>query len=84
MISMKEDTKKKESKEEKFCRVAEYRTNKILDMLRLLGNCSNRSAYAYSDAQIEQIFKAIVQATESARSRFESEKESKPFRFEQK
>ncbi len=71
----------KETKEEKFCRIAEYRTNKIIDMLRLLGNCSNRSTYSYDDAQIEQIFKAIVQATELAKSRFESERESKPFRL---
>ncbi len=78
---MKKDTNIEETKEEKFCRIAEYRTNKIIDMLRLLGNCSNRSTYSYDDAQVEQIFKAITQATESAKSRFESEKESKPFRL---
>ena len=33
--------KKKESKREKFVRIAEARTNKILNMVDLLGNCSN-------------------------------------------
>ena len=70
-----------ETKEEKFCRIAEYRTNKIIDMLRLLGNCSNKSTYAYTDNQVEQIFRAITQATENAKSKFESEKESKPFKL---
>ncbi len=72
-----------ETKEEKFCRIAEYRTNKIIDMLRLLGNCSNRSTYAYTEGQVEQIFKAITQATENAKNKFESEKESKPFKLKQ-
>ena len=33
--------KKRETKREKFVRLAEARTNKIIDMLQLLGNCSN-------------------------------------------
>lgn len=70
-----------ESKNEKFCRIAEYRTNKILDMLRLLGNCSNRSSYEYSEEQVEQIFKAIAQATDTAKSRFMAKKEDKTFRL---
>lgn len=35
--------KDKESKRDKFVRLAEARTNKIIDMLQLLGNCSNTS-----------------------------------------
>ena len=33
--------KQNESKRDCFVRIAEARTNKIIDMLRLLGNCSN-------------------------------------------
>ena len=40
---------KKESKREKFVRMAEARTIKIISMVRLLGNCSNRLAYEYSE-----------------------------------
>ncbi len=36
---------KKETKREKFVRMAEARTIKIISMVRLLGNCSNRLAY---------------------------------------
>ena len=37
-----------ESKKDKFVRIAEARTNKIIDMIRLLGNCSNKASYEYS------------------------------------
>ena len=40
--------KDKESKRDKFVRLAEARTNKIIDMLQLLGNCSNTSTYSYT------------------------------------
>ena len=32
----------KESKRNKFIRIAEARTNKIISMIQLLGNCANR------------------------------------------
>lgn len=37
-----------ETKRDKFVRLAEARTNKIIDMVQLLGNCSNTSQYEYS------------------------------------
>ena len=40
--------KERETKRQKFVRLAEARTNKIIDMLQLLGNCSNSSAYDLS------------------------------------
>ncbi len=39
---------KNETKREKFIRLAEARTNKIIDTLQLLGNCSNLSTYDYT------------------------------------
>ena len=44
-----------ETKREKFVRLAENRTNKILDTLQLLGNCSNQNAYEYSKKDIDKI-----------------------------
>lgn len=38
----------KETNNEKFIRIAEARTNKIIDMIKLLGNCSNMNTYQYS------------------------------------
>lgn len=46
----------KESKEDRFCRVAEARVNKIIKMMRLLGNCSNNAVYAFSPEQVEKFF----------------------------
>lgn len=43
----------KESKRERFVRLAEARTNKILDMMKLLGNCSSKSNYDYTDEDVK-------------------------------
>ena len=48
-----------ESKEERFVRIAEARTNKIIDMIRLLGNCSNKTNYDYTTADVKKIFTTI-------------------------
>lgn len=48
-----------ENKKDRFKRIAETRTNKIIEMIRLLGNCSNRNVYDYSDDEVEKIFKVL-------------------------
>ena len=55
----KEEIKTEETKRERFVRLAEARTNKIIDMLRLLGNCSSKSNYEYSDEDVKKISNAI-------------------------
>ena len=55
-------------KEENFKRLAENRTNKIIDMLHLLGNLSNTSNYSYSEEQVKTIFSAIEQELEIQRN----------------
>lgn len=45
----------KETKEERFVRLAEARVNKILSMMRLLGNLSGIN-YSYTMEQVERIF----------------------------
>lgn len=62
--------KRSETKTERFVRVAETRTNKIIAMIRLLGNCSGRGAYAYSQSDVKKIFSAIERELSSARKRF--------------
>ena len=52
-------SKAEESKHEKFVRLAEARTNKIIDTLQLLGNCANTSFYEYTQDDVDQIFQAI-------------------------
>lgn len=63
---------KVETKREKFVRMAEARTIKIISMVRLLGNCSNRLAYEYSDKDVNKIFNAIESAVADAKKRFKS------------
>ena len=73
--------KAEESKHEKFVRLAEARTNKIIDMLQLLGNCSNTSVYEYSQDDVEQIFQAIEYEVREARKKFSKTETDKPQRF---
>ena len=58
------------SKRERFLKVAEARTNKIISMIRLLGNCANTNNYQYTEKEIKQIFDAIETEVRSAKSKF--------------
>lgn len=71
----------RETKRERFIRLAEARTNKILDMLKLLGNCSNKSNYDYSEEDIKKIFSAIDKETKNARAKFNGSDTQKEDRF---
>ena len=73
-----------ESKREKFVRIAEARTNKTLDMIKLLGNCSNSSVYEYTDKDVAKIFGAIESELKEVKKRFSSKdaKEGGRFRLE--
>ncbi len=62
----------KETRKKRFERVAMSRAEKISDMLRLLGNCSNRVNYDYSDDAVEEMFSQIDSALTEARERFAS------------
>ena len=59
-----------ETKREKFIRIAEARTNKAAEMIRLLGNCANRSSYDYADEDIKKIFGFLEKELKNARSKY--------------
>ena len=59
----------KESREDRFRRVAEARVNKIIKMVRLLGNCAG-AAYAHTPDQVEQIFHALEDELQEAKERY--------------
>lgn len=61
-----------ESKRECFVRIAEARTNKIIDMLRLLGNCSNVATYEYTKDDVKKIFSAIEEELKTAKAKFDT------------
>ena len=60
----------KESKADRFHRVADARVNKIIKMIRLLGNCSGTGVYEYTDTQAAYIFSALQSELDKAKKRF--------------
>jgi hypothetical protein len=68
-----------ESAHDKFIRLAESRTQKILDMLRLLGNCSNTYTYEYSQKDVDKIFAAIENELKATKSKFQNSNKEKKF-----
>ena len=59
-----------ETKRERFVRIAEARTNKILEMMRLLGNCSSKGNYEYTDEDIKEIFGALEKELKNTKNKF--------------
>lgn len=57
-------------KEERFIRIAEKRTNKILEQIRLLGNCSNKNNYSYDNHQVDKIFRVIEKELDLAKKKY--------------
>ncbi len=74
-------SKGQETNREKFVRLAEARTNKIIDMLQLLGNCSNSSAYDYTQQDVDKIFVAIETEVREAKKKFNKIESKKSSRF---
>lgn len=69
-------------KRERFVKIAENRTNKIISMIKLLGNCSNKNNYTYTDDDVKQIFSAIDQELRITKSKFqESQIDKKEFKL---
>jgi hypothetical protein len=62
----------KETREERFKRVATRRTNEILNRIHILGNCSNKSSYSYTDDDIQKIFSTIEKELRLMKARFAS------------
>ncbi len=69
--------KRSKTKQERFKCLAEYRTNEILRKIRILGNCSNRSFYSYSEEEIEKIFNEIEEALKKTEVKFTFSKKKK-------
>jgi DNA polymerase IIIc chi subunit len=57
-------------KREAFLRLAEKRTNAVMEKIRVLSNCSNPHAYEYDEEDVRRIFAAIDKELKAARARF--------------
>lgn len=72
---------KVETKREKFVRIAEARTNKIIKMIQLLGNCSNQGLYEYTTKDVNKIFSAIQTELDEAKKRYNKQDSQKSSKF---
>lgn len=73
--------KEKETNRERFIRIAETRTQKIIDMIDLLSNCSNQYNYEYTQKDVDKMFSAIESALKTCKAKFTTESTNKDTRF---
>jgi hypothetical protein len=59
-----------EGRHERFKRIAAKRTNEILEKIRILGNCSNKSSYEYTEEEINKIFSEIDKQLKLTKAKF--------------
>lgn len=59
-----------ETKRDAFRRLAEKRTQAILDRIRILSNCANPYAYEYTEEQVLEIFDTIEEDLRGAKAKF--------------
>ncbi|RJR21298.1 MAG: hypothetical protein C4581_02365 [Nitrospiraceae bacterium] len=70
----KSASKIEENRHERFKRIAAKRTNELLEKIRILGNCSNKSSYEYTEEEVNKIFSEIDKQLRLTKSRFSAGK----------
>ena len=60
----------RQEKQERFKRLATTRTNIVIKRIKVLSNCANRSAYEYTEDEVNKIFSAIESEVRRAKSKF--------------
>lgn len=70
-----------DDKKERFIRIAERRTNNILEQLRLLGNCSNKNNYSYTEEDVKKIFSVIETELKEVKMKFNSKANKEKFKL---
>jgi hypothetical protein len=68
-----------DKRRDNFKRLAVSRTNVVLKKLRVLGNCSNRSHYDYTEGEINKIFSEIERNIKEVKSKFTFSNKDKKF-----
>ena len=63
-----------DTKKENFKRIAENRTNKIIELISKLHNLTNPSFYDYTEEDIESIFNAIQDELDHQKDLFKNSK----------
>ena len=62
----------RESDRKKFVELAEKRVTRALKGIKLIGNLSNKSNYSYTKTDSDKIYKALKQALDEMKARFDS------------
>lgn len=70
-----------DNKRERFKRLGVYRTNEVLKKLKVLGNCANRSAYDYTQEEVNKIFSEIDRAAKDTKAKFYFPKQKGEFKL---
>jgi hypothetical protein len=70
----------KETKKERFKRVAEKRVQNIINSIRSLSGLSNKKVYEWEVVQLEKIWEAVEKEIENCKENF-NDPESKIFKF---
>jgi hypothetical protein len=70
----------KETKQERFKRVAEKRVQNVLNGIRSLSQCANPRVYAWDDKQLKKIFDAIDRELARCRESF-NDPEARAFKL---
>lgn len=63
---------KLENKRERFIRLAENRTNRVLKEVDLIGNLANKSNYEYTVEDTEKIIRALKKSVTDLENKFSS------------
>lgn len=67
----------RETKADTFKRLAAQRTNAVLEKLRVLGNCANRSLYEFTEDDARKIFRAIEAEVKRTKAKFTNTKKER-------
>ncbi len=82
-LEVRQFTEVNQAKHKTFLRLAKPRVQKILNAYRILGNCSNKSSYDYTQEEIDKMFDAITEISVETYKKFSvgSKKEQTEFQF---
>lgn len=70
-----------DQRRDNFKRLATARTNEVLRRLKILGNCSNRSHYDYTEEEVGKIFSEIDKKLREAKAKFTFPNRDKEFKL---
>lgn len=64
--------KNRAEKREKFVELAESRTRNAIKAIRVIGKLGNKSAYEFSDVDVQKIVKALSKEVDALKARLSS------------